>query len=124
MQPRIWSLLACEHTFPGHVDFLINQQPQVLLLRAALNPFSTQPVSVLGIVLTHLQDLAFGLVGLYEVCTGPPLEPVKVPLHGIPSLQCVDCTTYLGVVGKLAEVALDGTVHIAKKDIKQHLPQY
>jgi len=39
-------LLGCECTLPGHVELLINQHPQVLLLRAALNPFSTQPVFV------------------------------------------------------------------------------
>ena len=32
---------------------------------------------------------------------------MKVPLGGIPSLQCVECTTQLGVVGKLAEGAYD-----------------
>ncbi|KAK4821803.1 hypothetical protein QYF61_003832 [Mycteria americana] len=52
-----------------------------------------------------MQDLALGLVDLHEVCTGPPLQPVRVPLDGIPSLQRVDRTTQLGVVGKLAEVS-------------------
>jgi len=34
-------------------------------------------------------------------------ELVHVPLDGIPSLRRVNCTTQLGVVGKLAEDALD-----------------
>jgi len=38
---------------------------------------------------------------------GPPFKPVQVPLDDIPSLQCVDCTTQLGVVGRLAEGVLD-----------------
>ncbi|CAM9935932.1 unnamed protein product, partial [Bubo scandiacus] len=50
--------------------------------RAALNPLITQPVFVLGIALTHVQDLAVGLLELHEVCTGPPLKPVQVPLDG------------------------------------------
>ena len=29
-----------------------------------------------------MQDLALGLVELHEVCTGPLLKPVKVPLDG------------------------------------------
>ena len=41
-----------------------------------------QPISVLGIALTHGQDLALGLVELQEVWTGPSLKPVKVPLDG------------------------------------------
>ena len=37
-------------------------------------PFSAQPVSVLGIVLTQMQDLALGLVELYEVGMGLALK--------------------------------------------------
>ena len=42
-------LLGCEHTLLGHMELLINQHPQALPLRAALNPFSVQPVLHLGI---------------------------------------------------------------------------
>jgi len=67
---------------PGHAEFLIHQHPKVLL-KAALNPFSAQPVFVLGIAPTHVQDLALGLVEPLEVCMGPLLKPVKVPLDSI-----------------------------------------
>jgi len=53
---------------------------------AALKPFSAQPVSVLGIALTQVQDLLLGLVELHDVGMGPPLKPVQVLLDGIPSL--------------------------------------
>ena len=52
----------------------------ILLLRAALKPFSTQPVSVLEVAPNQMQDLALGLVELHEVGMGPCLEPVQVPL--------------------------------------------
>ncbi|GAB0195895.1 hypothetical protein GRJ2_002054800 [Grus japonensis] len=84
----------------------------------------TQLLVVLGIVLTHVQDLALGLAELHAVRMGPPLKPVKVPLDGIPSLQHVDHTTQLGVVSKLAEGALDPTVHVTDKDVKQCWSQY
>ncbi|GAB0176555.1 hypothetical protein GRJ2_000120700 [Grus japonensis] len=116
--------LGCKCALPAHVELLINQHPQVLLLRAALNTFSTQPVVVLGITPTHVQDLALGLVELHVLCIGLCLKPVKVPLDGILSLQHVDCTTQLGVVSKLAEGALDPTVHVANKDVKQCRSQY
>ncbi|KAK4825967.1 hypothetical protein QYF61_003536 [Mycteria americana] len=116
--------LGCKCTLPGYAELLINQHPQVLLLRAAVNPFSTQPVFVLGIALTHVQDLALGLVELHEVCPGPALKPVTVPLDGIPSLQHVDHTTQLAVVGNLAVGALTPTVHVANEDVKQHQSQY
>jgi len=50
--------LGCEHTLPDRVELLVNQ---VLLPRAALKPFSTQPVFVLETAPTHMQDLALGL---------------------------------------------------------------
>ena len=40
-------LWSCKCTLPGYVELLVNQHPEVLLLRAALHPFSTQPVFVL-----------------------------------------------------------------------------
>ena len=57
----------------------------LLLLRAALKPFSAQPVSMLGTAQTQVQDFALGLV-LHEVGKGPPLKPVQVPLDSIPFL--------------------------------------
>ena len=48
-------LLGCERTLLGHVELLIHQHPQALLLRAALNPFSAQAVSVFVTALTHVQ---------------------------------------------------------------------
>ncbi|GAB0183112.1 cAMP-dependent protein kinase inhibitor alpha [Grus japonensis] len=116
--------LGCKRTLLAHVELLINQYPQVLLLRAAFNSFFTQPVVLLGIEPTHVQDLALGLVELHEVHIGPPLQPVKVPLDGIPSLQRVNHTTQLGVVSNLAEGALDPTVHVADKDVEQCWSQY
>jgi len=108
-----------ECTLPGHVELLVNQNPQVLLGRAALHPFSAQPVLVLGIAPTQVQNFALGLVQLHEIHTGPPLKPLRVPLDGIPSLQCVDFNTQLRVIGKLAEGALYPTVHVPSKDVKQ-----
>jgi len=76
-------LLGCKGTLLCHTELLVNQHPHVLLSRAALNPFSAQPVFVFGIAQTHVQDFALGLVELPDVCTGPHLKPVKVPLDGI-----------------------------------------
>ena len=84
MQPRVRWLSGLQVHVVGHVELLVTQHPQVLLLRAAPNPFSTRPVFVLGIAPTHAQDPALGLVGLPEVCTGPLLHPAQVPLDGTP----------------------------------------
>ena len=103
---------------------LTNQPPQVLLCRADLNPLPAQPVFMFEIAPTQVQDLALGLVCLHEVHTGPPLQPVEVPLDGIPHLKHVDCTTHLGVVGKLDEDALSPTVPVIDKDVNHRWSQY
>jgi len=90
-----------------HVQLFIHQYVQDLLGRAALNPLIPQPVLIAGVALTQMQDLALGLVELREVHTGPFLELVQVPLDGILSFWCVNCTTQLDVICKLAEGALD-----------------
>jgi len=59
---------------------------KILLFRAALKPFFTQPVSVLEIALTEVQDLALDLAEFHEGGKGSPLKPDKVPLVSIPPL--------------------------------------
>ena len=89
----------------AHVQLFIHQYPQVLLGRAALNPFIPQPVLIPGLAATQVQDLALDLVEPHEVHVGPLLELVQLPLDGIPSLRrAVNCTTQLGVACKLAVV--------------------
>ncbi|KAK4818966.1 LOW QUALITY PROTEIN: hypothetical protein QYF61_022633 [Mycteria americana] len=114
--------LGCERTLSAHVQLFIHQYPQVLFRRATLDPFIPQPVLLLGVAPT--QDLALNLVEPHEVHTGPLLQLVQDPLDGIPSLRCVNHTTQLGVVCKLAEGALDPTAYAVDEDIKQYWSQY
>ncbi|KAK4811347.1 hypothetical protein QYF61_027576 [Mycteria americana] len=100
--------LGCKRTLPAHIQFFIHQYPQVLLCRAAHNPLIAQPVSMFGIAPTQVQDLALGLAELHEVRTGPLLKPLKSINH----------TTQLGVICKLAQAALNPTVHVPDKDVK------
>jgi len=67
----IVGLLGCECTLVAHSKLFIYQYPQVLLGRAALNPFTPQPVLIVGVATTHLQDLELGLVEPHEIHTGP-----------------------------------------------------
>jgi len=87
-------LLGCERTLVAHVQLFIHQHPQVLLGRAALKPFTPQPVLIAGVAPTHMQNPAGGLVEPHEVHTGPLLELVQVPLDDIlqvSSLACIYC---------------------------------
>jgi len=101
-------LLGCKHILLAHVESSINCHSSIRLLRDALMSFSAEPVSVLGIALTQMQNLAVGLVELSEVVVGPPLKPVQVPLGSISSLSRVSCTTQVGVICGLAEDFIPG----------------
>lgn len=49
---------------------------------------------------------------------GPPLEPVKVPLEGIPFPWWIICTTQLGVINRFAE----GALHSVSEGLKAECP--
>jgi len=91
----------------AHVKLFIQQYSQVLLSRAALNPLIPQPMLIAGVAPTQIKDLALDLVEPHEVHTGPLLQLFQILLDGILSFWCVNCTTQLGVICKLAEGALD-----------------
>ncbi|KAK4829842.1 hypothetical protein QYF61_006852 [Mycteria americana] len=112
LQPRIG--LAFWHR-AGSCPAFHPPAPQVLLHRAALNPFIPQPVLIPGVAPTQVQEPALGLVKPHEVHTRPLLQLVQVPLDGLPSLRYVNCTTQLGVICKLAEGALNPTVYVLMK---------
>ena len=82
--------LGCKHVFSAHVQLFIHQYPQVLLSRTALNPFIPQPLVILRVALTQVQDLALGLVEPQEVHMGPLLKLVQVTVDGILSVRCVN----------------------------------
>uniref|UniRef100_A0A8C5UB45 Constitutive coactivator of peroxisome proliferator-activated receptor gamma n=1 Tax=Malurus cyaneus samueli TaxID=2593467 RepID=A0A8C5UB45_9PASS len=62
------SAAGLERTLLAQVKLLIQQHPKALL-RTAFNPFSIQPIFVLGIAPTQVQDLVLGPVKIDEVCT-------------------------------------------------------
>jgi len=117
-------LLGCGHTLLAHVQLFIHRYPQVLLLRAALSPFIPQSVLMLRIALSQEQGLALCLVESHEVCKGPFLQPVKVSLDGIPSLQHTSYTAELGVIHRLAEDALSPTICVINEDNDEGMKQY
>ena len=87
-------LLVGKHTLQAHIESFINLLSQMLLLRVALKIFSAQPISVLWITPTQMQDLSLALAELYEVGMGPALKPVQVPLDGVSSF-CISSTSYI-----------------------------
>lgn len=78
--------MGCKHTLLALVKLLVNQHPQVLLLRATLYPCSTQPAFVLEIVLMY-RTLPLTLM------PRPTCQACRGPLDVIPLLQHVGHTT-------------------------------
>jgi len=54
---------------------------------------------------------------------GPPFEFIRVPLDGFPALCCINCTSKLGVITKLAAVALNPIIYVTDKDVKLYQSQ-
>ena len=51
-------------------------------------------------------------------------ESVQVPLDVFPSFFCMNCTTQIGVISKLAEGAINPTVYITDKDPTLRIVQF
>ena len=67
MQSRIWlAFWAASAHCQLILSHFVKQHPKILLLRAALKPFSAQVKIVLKIPLTQVQKLVLGLVELHE----------------------------------------------------------
>lgn len=109
---------GCKCTRPAHVQPFNDQFPQVILIRATLNPFITQPELLPGISLNQVLNFAVGLVEPHDVAMNLLLKLFMVPLDDIPSFQCVNCTTQLDVLYKIAVVALNPFV--IDKNIKEY----
>jgi len=91
----------------AHVQLFIHQYLQVLLGRAALKLFIPQPLLIVGVVLTQVQDLALGLIEPHEVHTGPLLELVQVPLDDLRPSGGLTAPLSLVSSADLLEDALD-----------------
>ncbi|KAJ7421511.1 hypothetical protein WISP_42078 [Willisornis vidua] len=57
-------------TLLAHVQLTVDQHPQVLFQGATFQPVFPKPVALHGVVVTEVQDLAFGLVEPYTIGLG------------------------------------------------------
>ncbi|KAK4812409.1 hypothetical protein QYF61_019643 [Mycteria americana] len=117
-------LLGHLGTLLAHIEVAVNQHPQVLFCLAAFQPLFPKPVTLHGVAVAQVQDLALGLVKPHTIDLGPSIQPIQVPLQSLPPLKQINTPTQLGVICKLTEGALDPLVQIIDKDIKQDWPQH
>jgi len=111
-----WPSRLQEHPAGSHPDFH-SPGPPSPSQRAALNEFFSRSVCMPGIALTQVQHPALCLVEPHEVLMGLLF---KVPLDGMSSLCCINCTTRLCVISKLAEDALNPIISVNDKDVTSH----
>ncbi|TRZ14386.1 hypothetical protein HGM15179_012677 [Zosterops borbonicus] len=71
-------------TLLSRIEPPIRERPQVFLPRANFDPFSTWPLLLLEVDLTHMLDVALDLLVLQEAPRDPLLKPVNVSLDDIP----------------------------------------
>lgn len=58
--------VGCEDALLGFVELFLNQRAQFILVRAAVNPFTTQPAFVFGVVVTQVQNSHLALSNLMK----------------------------------------------------------
>ncbi|PKU49324.1 rna-directed dna polymerase from mobile element jockey- hypothetical protein [Limosa lapponica baueri] len=90
-------------------------------IRAALNPFVLQPLFIVGVALTQVQDLAFGLVEPHKVHMGPLLELVQVQQQEPGGKLCQDpaCPFTQDILLQQHPAAPENTVQLGMQE--QHV---
>lgn len=97
--------LSCRHNLPAHVQHLIRQQSEALLLRVSLS--KDHPAHICTWDCTY-PCARLCIWPCWTACCFmvPSQKSVKVPLDGISSFQYINYTTHLGIVSKLVECCI------------------
>ncbi|RMC13338.1 hypothetical protein DUI87_10873 [Hirundo rustica rustica] len=105
---------------PGSCPASVDQHSQLLFHQAALQALCPQPVVLLGIVVTQIQEPE-GLhpIESHTIGSSPWIQPVQIPLQSLPALQQIYTPTQVSVICKLTAGALNPIIQIIDKDIKQ-----
>jgi len=74
-------LLGHLGTLLAHVQLAVDQHPKILFHRAAFQSLFPKPVALHGVVVTEVQDQAFGLVETHTAGLGPSIQFVQIPLQ-------------------------------------------
>ncbi|KAK4819771.1 hypothetical protein QYF61_011371 [Mycteria americana] len=94
------------------------------LSTTSFQPLFPKPVALHGVVVAYVQDLALSLLEPHTIDPSPSIQPVQVPLYSLPTLKQINTPAQLGVICNLTEGALDPSIQIIDKDIKQDWPQH
>jgi len=56
-----------------------------------------------GVVVAKAQNKALGLVELHPTGLSPAIQPVQIPLNGLPTPWYIDTSSQLGIIYKPTE---------------------
>ncbi|PKU44940.1 hypothetical protein llap_4753 [Limosa lapponica baueri] len=73
-------LLGHLDTLLAHIQLAVYQHPQVFFCRAAFQPLFPKPVTLHGVAVTQVQNLALSLVEPHTTGLSPSIQPVQIPL--------------------------------------------
>jgi len=77
-----------------------------------------------GVVVAKVQGLALGLVELYPTGLSPAIQPVQIPLPGLPTPRQINTSSLLDVTCKVTEGALNSLVQVINNVTEQDRLQY
>ena len=111
-------------TLLAHVQLRANEHPQIFLFCASFQPLCLKSVEMHEVGVTKVQDSALGFVEAHTAVLSPLIQPVQIPLKGLPTPAWIDTSSQLDVICQLTKDVLNLLIMIINKDIKQARPLY
>ncbi|RMC13980.1 hypothetical protein DUI87_09064 [Hirundo rustica rustica] len=108
-----WIMFSCCH-----------QHPWVPFLLGTVQPCCPQPVTLQGVIVSKVQDLALGLIKLLPIGLCPSIQSFQISLQGMSTFQQIDTRSQLSVICKFTSERLDAYIHVINKNIEQSWPQH
>ncbi|RMB88407.1 hypothetical protein DUI87_35207 [Hirundo rustica rustica] len=108
-----WLMFRCCH-----------QYPQVPFLLGTVQLHHPQPITLQGVIVSKVQDLALGLIKPHPIGFCPSVQLFQVFLQSSLSFQQVDTSSQLSVICKFTNEGLHAFIHVVNKNIEQSWPQH
>jgi len=83
-----------------------------------------QPVAILMVILSQVQDSSLAFVKPHLVYCCPALQSVQALLNGNTAFRCVSHSSQLCIISKLAEGGLYPFIQVINEDVEQDQTQY
>ncbi|XP_052520385.1 uncharacterized protein LOC128071565 isoform X3 [Tympanuchus pallidicinctus] len=116
--------LGHKGTLLAHGQPVVHQDTQVPFRRAPLQQVIPQPVLVHAIIPPQMQDSTLAFVKPHPVFFCPALQPIQVLLNGSTAFRCVNQSSQLRIISKLAEGGHYPFIKVIDEDVEQDQTQH